>query len=198
MTYTEEELKVILDEHNKWYYHSKGKQANLSRANLRSANLRNANLRSADLRSANLRSANLSGANLSGAYLSGADLSAADLRSANLSGAEDLNPLIASRLLVCPEYGSFTGWKKCWNNVIVKLFIPSKARRSSATSRKCRAEYAKVLEIYGAEEGISTYDNNVIYRKGETVKCDKWEEDRWIECSGGIHFFITELEAENY
>ena len=25
-----------------------------------------------------------------------------------------------------------------------------------------------------------------------------WEEDRWIECGGGIHHFLTRTEAEAY
>jgi hypothetical protein len=33
---------------------------------------------------------------------------------------------------------------------------------------------------------------------GEIVKCDKWNDDYTVECGGGIHFFITRLEAENY
>jgi hypothetical protein len=30
------------------------------------------------------------------------------------------------------------------------------------------------------------------------VRCDKWNEDRWIECGGGIHFFLTRIEAERH
>ena len=36
------------------------------------------------------------------------------------------------------------------------------------------------------------------YRVGETVRPDKWDENRFNECSNGIHFFITRIEAENY
>ena len=77
------------------------------------------------------------------------------------------------------------------------MLIPQKARRSNATGRKCRAEYAKVLRVFGAAEGISQYDDKVVYRKGEMVKCDTWNEDRWTECGGGIHFYLTRIEAEN-
>ena len=56
----------------------------------------------------------------------------------------------------------------------------------------------KVLQVFGAEVGISTYDDKTEYRKGATVTCNKWEEDRWVECGGGIHFFITRIEAEQY
>jgi len=97
-----------------------------------------------------------------------------------------------------PESGQFIGWKKCQNNVIVKLMIGKKARRSNASGRKCRAEYVKVLEVFGAILGVSQYDGKTEYRVGQIVRCDKWNENRWEECGGGIHFFITRIEAENY
>lgn len=42
----------------------------------------------------------------------------------------------------------------------------------------------------------SQYDSAFIYRVGKTVRCDTWCEDRWQECAGGIHFFLTRAEAE--
>ena len=172
--------------------------AKKSGANLRSADLSGANLRSADLSGANLRSADLSGADLYGADLRSADLYGANLRSADLSGAKNISPLLAAQSSIVPEVGQITGWKKCNNDVIVKVLVGKNAKRSNATGRKCRAEYVKVLEVIGAEVGISQYDNKTEYRVGKIVKCDKWNEDRWIECGGGIHFFITRTEAENY
>jgi Family of unknown function (DUF5758)/Pentapeptide repeats (8 copies) len=171
--------------------------ANLRGADLGGANLRSANLRSANLGGANLRGADLGGANLRSANLRGADLRGANLRSANLRGAENLSDLIAAQTTILPE-GPCIGWKKCQNNVIVKLLIPANARKSNASGRKCRAEFVKVLQVFGAEVGISTHDAKTTYRKGETITCNKWEKDRWIECGGGIHFFITRVEAENY
>ena len=116
---------------------------------------------------------------------------------ANLYGANNLPEITAAQLSILPE-GVFFGWKKCQNQVIVKLLIPHNVRRSNATGRKCRAESVKVLQVFGADEGISQHDSKVIYRKGETVTCDSWNEDRWAECGGGIHFFITRKEAELY
>ena len=187
--------------------------ADLSGANLRSANLSGADLSGANLRSANLSGANLSGANLSGANLSGADLSGANLRSADLSGA-DLSGanLLNVRYdectgffaLVCPEEGSFIGYKKA-NGHIVKLRITEDALRSSATSRKCRCSKAEVLSITtldGEDDGLtsipSNYDSNFIYRVGTTVEVEDFETDRWDECAAGIHFFITRQEAVQY
>lgn len=125
-----------------------------------------------------------------------ANLREANLCGADLRGAENAEYIMAQTYIV-PE-GSIIGWKKCKENVIVKLRIPEEAKRSNATGRKCRAEFADVLEVIGAKEGISSKGTNLIYRAGERVTCDKWDYNRWEECSGGIHFFITKEEAENY
>jgi hypothetical protein len=165
------------------------------------ADLSGADLSGADLSGADLSGANLSGANLSGANLSGANLSGANLYGANLSGAklpDDKNGKVAlARTRILPE-GDLIGWKKCRNDVIVKLKIPATAKRSHAFGRKCRAEFADVLEVVGAKEGISGNDPNTIYRVGETVKPDSFDENWQDECSNGIHFFITREEAEAY
>ena len=216
-TYTADELKEILKLHTEWLYDRGGRRANLSgadlsladlrsadlsRADLRSADLSRADLRSADLSRADLSRANLSGADLSRADLSRANLSRADLRSADLSRAE-YNETTAFFALSCPEEGDFIAWKTARDGndsrksgVIVKLLVTGK--RSSATTRKCRCSEAVVLEIIGADEAVSGYDKSFVYRKGETVRVDNFDEDRWIECSTGIHFFITRKEAENY
>ena len=176
--------------------------AYLSRADLRGANLSGADLSGANLSGADLGGANLSGANLGGADLSRADLSGANLRGANLSGADLSGAVDAEYALaqhsILPETGPIWGWKKCRNNVLVKLVVGDTAKRSHATGRKCRAEHVKVLEVIGAKIGISTYDINTQYRAGQIVLCDKWNEDRWVECGGGIHFFLTRIEAERY
>ena len=143
--------------------------------------------------------ADLSWADLSGADLSGANLSGANLSGADLSWAKDAE-LIVARTRILPD-GDLIGWKKCANNVIVKLFIPANAKRTHAFGRKCRAEFAKVLEIIGTDVGfaLSSYDEKFTYRVGETVKptepfCENWQD----ECASGIHFYITKIEAENH
>jgi hypothetical protein len=172
--------------------------ADLSYANLSSANLSWANLNYATLNSADLSSANLNYATLNSADLSSANLSWANLRWANLRYAKNIPAIIAAQLLVPPEEGPFIGWKKCKDDVIVKLLIPRRAKRSSATSRKCRASEAIVLQVIGAEIGLSMHDCMTTYSKKAVVKPDSFDEDRWNECSNGIHFFITRAEAEAY
>ena len=220
---TEKKLYKILEEHKHWI-NEDCKNWEKMRADLRGADLSDVDLSRADLRGANLRGANLSRANLSranlrcaylrGAYLLNADLSTADLSTADLSGANlygaDLSgakkvPYIP---MVCPEEGDFIGWKKAESNkdkVIVKLRIPSDAKTSSATTRKCRCSKAEVIAIYKidgteAEETTchSDYDKNFIYEVGKTVEVIDFSEDRWDECAKGIHFFISRQEAINY
>ena len=182
--------------------------ADLSDANLSGADLRGADLKGVDLRYADLRDANLRGANLKDAILKYADLRGADLRDAilihtRLSGAilEGAKIFIP---IACPEECSFIGYKKC-GKFIVKLRITETSKRCSSTSRKCRCSEAEVLSITNLDGTISyitsvssDYDPNFVYKVGEIVSVSDFDENRWNECSTGIHFFITREEAVNY
>ncbi|HET9280346.1 MAG TPA: pentapeptide repeat-containing protein [Candidatus Angelobacter sp.] len=172
--------------------------ANLRRADLYGANLRRADLYGADLRSADLYGADLYGANLYGANLRSANLSGADLRSANLRSADlhGANLRSANGLYpIVPEVGAFIGFKKLSNGVIAKLQIPEDAERVGGfIGRKCRASKAIVLE----GEGTSSHDAFFKYVPGTVIVPDKWDGDARVECSHGIHFFITRKEAEEY
>lgn len=139
-------------------------------------------------------------ADLSGANLRYADLSGADLYGANLSGAHNV-PFIP---YACPEVGEFIGFKKA-HGFIVVLKILKESRRLSATTRKCRCDKALVMEIQNldgtkadVEEVSSDYDDYFVYKVGEIVNVDDFDEDRWNECSTGIHFFINRQDAVNY
>lgn len=175
------QLNEVLEKHKKWLNDEPGgERANLWRANLRGVDLR-------------------------GVDLWGADLQEADLWGADLRGANNIPDYVCP--ICCPEEGSFTGFKQAYLNntpVIVKLQIPADAKRSSATSRKCRCSKAKVLSITdfsGVAEfqmAVSGYDNNFIYEVGKTVIVDDYDDNRWNECSTGIHFFITRDEAVIY
>ena len=133
------------------------------------------------------------GAVKSGVYLTGA----------YLTDAKEI-PFIP---MACPSHGAFEGWKKvCKGNVdfLVHLLIPSDARRSSATSTKCRCDKAQVLDITNLKTSESyqeIYNTNhagLNYRVNEIVVPDSFDEVRWNECSNGIHFFINKQEAINY
>lgn len=180
------------------------RSANLWDADLRCANLSGANLGCADLRDADLRDVNLRDVNLGCVDLSGADLKGADLSGANLWDADLSCVKNIFFPMACPEKGSFIAFKKagCY---IIELFIPSNAKRCSATSRKCRCSKAKVISITtlsGDKTNItevhSNYDPNFIYKLGEYVEVKNFDDNRWNECSTGIYFFITRQEAVNY
>ena len=171
------DLKKILDEHLLWLNGEGGSRADL----------RNADLSNADLFGANLRDANLSNANL---------------REASIDQMM-WNIYTVFYPLQCPESGSYIGYKKA-SGLVVELEIPADARRSSATSRKCHASKAKVLsitDINGNPAGgqvKSNYDPDFVYTIGETVEVSDFDDDRWNECSTGIHHFITRAEAVIY
>ena len=196
--------------------------ANLNYANLRGAYLRCANLKDVylswanltytdlidtDLSGANLKCANLNYANLEGANLTCVDLRGANLTKANLIGTDltdvKYNNSTTSFAPQCQEEGSFIGYKKAGNK-IVKLLITKDAKRSSATSRKCRCSKAKVLSITsldGKEEYkrvASDRDPDFVYEVDKIVEVKDFDENRWNECSTGIHFFITRNEAVMY
>ena len=159
-----------------------------------------ANLCGANLRGANLCDADLCDADLCGANLCGADLCDANLRGANLSSAKNI-PFIPTYL---PD-GEFIGWKKLPNGLIAKLKIFEDSKRSRATGDKCRCDKCLVLEFQNVDGSIAdlkTYTSNeyteCTYTVGKVVYADKWDEDRWNECSHGIHFFIDRQSAVDY
>ena len=173
--------------------------ADLRCANLRYADLRYADLRCANLRYADLRCADLRCADLRGADLRGANLRGANLRCANLRGADNI-PLIP---FSCPSDGAFIGWKKV-KGKLIKLLIPEDAKRQSSTGWKCRCDKAKVLEITDLDgsnpisEITSTQYDECTYKIGEIVYPDSFDDNRWEECSHGIHFFANKQQAIDY
>ena len=176
------------------------KEAVKQGASLDGANLYGANLDGANLYGANLDGANLDGASLYGANLYGASLYGASLDGANLDGANNI-PFVP---YACPSDGAFIGWKKV-NNCLIMLEIPEDAIRCSCTSQKCRCDKAKVLGITNLDtnESVSeiknfSYSPAVTYVVGEMVYPDSFDENRWNECSHGIHFFINKQNAIDY
>lgn len=187
-----------------------------------------ANLKRTSFVNADLNDSNFSGASLEFADFKGADMTDCVFKNATLYNADfrlAKNPPYVP--IACPETGSFIAYKKAivqtlnterianpvnnvifgyWSEVvIVTLEIPEDAKRSSATSRKCRCDKANVIDIRsidGTEQFLEArsalYEPGLTYRIGETVSVDDFDEDRWNECSTGIHFFINRQEAVDY
>ena len=174
--------------------------ADLTGADLTGADISWADLADANLKDANLKDANLKGAILKGAILEGANLERVILDMAYLVGAQNI-PYIP---LSCPSEGAFVAWKKVEGKYLVKLQVPEDARRLSATTRKCRCDKAMVLDITSldGEEHYDEVTNNnyseTIYKVGEMVYPDSFDENRWNECSNGIHFFVNKEDAIKY
>ncbi len=166
--------------------------ASLIKTNLRRANLTEANLTEADLTGASLLRTNLRGANLTEANLRGASLIKTHLRDADLSNAHLSGYNI-------PQEGDLIVWK-AGQEGLIKLCIPNGAKRTgSIIGRKCRAAYAKVLWTSTGKTIHGKYKNNKFkYPPDEMVIPDSYDDDPRIECTHGIHFFLTKEEAEEW
>ncbi|MDK8254533.1 pentapeptide repeat-containing protein [Gemella morbillorum] len=190
------------------FSHSNFINANLSNVNFYSSQLVNVLLDDCNLQNANLKNANLERASLRRVNLTYADIRGAKLYAAVLENAILDNIIFDDKTenfrIHCPEQGAFVAYKKGLDNLIIKLLIPSDARRVSSTMNCCRCDKAKVLEIKNFEgtkffdEAWSTVAENFCYKLGEWVNAGNFNEDRWYDSTGGIHFWMTEDEAKAY
>ena len=133
-------------------------------------------------------------ADLSNADLSNADLSCANLRGANLRGAKGALIEFRKGKMLTED---IIGYKKCRDDVIIKLLIPRGAIVFSINGNKCRTNKAKVLEIEGADRTISNY-KYMSYYVGDEFTVYDFNCEYNAECASGIHFFMTKEEAVRY
>ena len=210
------ELDSILKNHKLWLSdNSKGERANLLYADLRYADLLYADLRYADLRYADLRYANLQHADLRNTNLLHADLRYANLQRANLLHANLLyadlrNTKGLGQFIVAPKEGSFMAYKmantkntKC----ILILEVKKNYKRVNCIgSRKCRGDKVFIVGVETLKgkkfnnpgKIYSSFDSEFLYKVGKVVKAERYNPSDRIECSDGIHFFITKQEAIEY
>ena len=190
------------------FSHSNFINANLSNVNFCSSQLVNVLLDDCNLQNANLKNTNLERASLRRVNLTYADIRGAKLYAAVLENAILDNIIFDDKTenfrIHCPEQGAFVAYKKGLDNLIIKLLIPSDAKRVSSTMKCCRCDKAKVLEIKNFEgtkffdEAWSTVAENFCYKLGKWVYAENFNEDRWYDSPGGIHFWMTEEEAKAY
>jgi len=155
----------------------------------------------------------------------GADVEMARFNSCCVTGCEFATALNMDKMSwnlgttdlhsVCPKNGSFVGYKKAVlldnrgifeGHCIVKLEIPDDAKRSNATTRKCRCDKAKVLGFYDYDGNelpdstlvVSMFDNDFEYKYGEIMEVDDFDDCAMKQCAAGIHFFMTFEEAVGY
>ena len=170
------------------FSHSNFINANLSNVNFCSSQLVNVLLDDCNLQNANLKNANLERASLRRVNLTYADIRGAKLYAAVLENAILDNIIFDDKTenfrIHCPEQGAFVAYKKGLDNLIIKLLIPSDAKRVSSTMNCCRCDKAKVLEIKNFEgtkffnEAWSTVAENFCYKLGEWVYAENFNEDR--------------------
>ena len=199
-TITNAELEDRIEAHGEWLSgNAQGRRLelvgyNLNGSNLRWSKLRWSTIRGSDIRDSDIRDSDLREIDLRDSDLNGSDLRDSDLRGSNLRGSKTNYTTIGIET-ACPETGAFEAWKNC-KGIIIQLLIPADAERSSATTRKCRANKALVLDVIGATQATS--NRGMIYEKGCSVFADSWDPDRWNECSHGIHFFMNRGDAETW
>jgi len=97
---------------------------------------------------------------------------------------------------------SIIGYKKCQNGDIVTLEIPAGAVIFSPNGGKCRTNKVKVLKIEDIfKEEIkrtrSLY-TGMSYYVGDEITVHNFDLRYNLECSTGIHFFMTRKEAEYF
>ena len=186
------------------------RNANMSYANMRYANMRNANVSYANMSYADMRNTNMSYANMSYADIRSVDMRYANMRSVDMRNANMIGvDMIGANMKGADMRGvdrlkkgiklsePIIGWKKCKNNVLVKLEIPRGAIVFSINNKKCRTDKAKVLEIIGADRAYSNY-KFFSYYVGDIIEIFNFNCEYNVECAEGIHFFRTREEAENY
>lgn len=157
------------------------------------ANLQTANFTSAHIEECFFEHANLCNARFTSAHISkGTSFDSANLHGCEFDG-EEKNRL--GRILDRP----ITGYKKSGEGDIVTLEIPAGAIVFSINNRKCRTNRAKVIDTEGKPELSSIFDKRFKYHVGdEIVPMGEFDLMYNIECTSGIHFFLTREEAERY
>ena len=197
-----------LDLHNIDFTDSFGENINFSNANLSNSNLTRVRFHHAIFR----------GTNFSKAILEASDIRYSDFTNADFRGTKFKMAFMEKSIhdgvlvddttenfkMTCPETGPFVCYKKCFEDKLVQLLVPADARRSSDTSRMCRCDKAKVLNITNFDhtekftEARSLCGRDFYYHVGEYVYEPNYNDDRWLQSTYGIHFFMTEEEAKSY
>ena len=182
------------------------KKADFSCVNAWSANFNETNCKDTVFLSANLTEASFEGADLDGASFARANLTDANLQDTNIVTTEFDNTV--GVYPVCPEEGEFTGWTLAeefdGTEYLLRVSVPWTARRSSGTTRRCRAEALSVDEVisldteksYGFPYPYITLKNRDFkLRLGETSTDENFEVDRFKVSSTDLYFWISKEEA---
>lgn len=175
----------------------------LNKSIMRHCIFNNCSFYKASLKDVDLQSAVFSNCTMKRADIRGANFYAASLNDTEIDGvlADEATSYFKLR---CPAEGPFLGYKKLQDDRIAMLLIPEDAKRTSATCNTCRCSKAKVLAVRSFDQkihydyGISTINDDFVYNVGEWVFADEFEDNRWIDATHGIHFWMSWEEACAY
>jgi hypothetical protein len=151
---------------------------------------------------------------LSKVCLAEVDFSFCSFRNVNFEDC-NLENAILPPYKILPEKGQFHGFKSVkvncggYKTAVIELLIPASAKRVNPLcfkqehERKCRCSKAKVIgvvtEKYKDQKIFySLYDSAFKYEVGTWVEVKNFSSDITTDCTPGIHFFLTQKEAENY
>lgn len=184
--------------------------ANLESVDFIEADLSGSNFAEAIITYTNFTAAKLNYVSFNGSIIKCSTFKYADLLDVDFKNAclKTVRLCDAINIPFIPSYlpvGEFIGWKKCQSKII-KLKILEDSKRSRGLSDKCRCDKALVLgfetfdgtPITDITEIVNTNYAECHYKVGEIVYADGWDDNRWNECSNGIHFFIDRQSAVEY
>lgn len=188
--------------------HAKMELVQFTNVSFSYANLSYVNLNYSILNNTSLHMTNLRNADLSNVTLRNADLYTTDLSFSNLKGAILENTKLGKHTILTgvqlPDFpvnfpeGDFIAWKKVRPNNVLKLLITGE-RTSCLTNRSCRASKALVLEADSDEKIFSSiYFPDFKYTVGKEVSVVNYSSDIRISDAPGIHFFMTQQEAQAF
>lgn len=175
------------------------------------ANLYGSDLRGATVDGCSFKGANLQHADLRCASMKGADFTGANIQEVSFEDNDTAGAIPAKPLVELPPVGeAFTAWKKvagqCFSFVL-KLSVPADSPRvSTGISRKCRVQKVFVEAVfhtdgapfYGWKEFHSFHKHSFLYVLGSTAGEPRFDPNPFLECTRGIHVFLTQNEAEEY
>lgn len=177
---------------------------NLSNCDFTGSRFEHVNFDSANLQKAILKNCDMRYANFHNADCRGTKFSCTIMECSNHEGII-IDDATENYRMHCPEKGAFLGYKKCFNDLLVTLLIPADARRVCSTTRPCRCDKAKVINItsfdykeHYKEAWSLCASTDFKYTLGEYVYPDSFNPDRWMESTHGIHFWMTPEEAIAY
>lgn len=213
MRFDGENLDAVLKAHKKWIL--SGGENDDDRADFSETDVSYMDLNRKMLYGANFRNAMCIATDFYRSDLERCDFTGANVHEACFTFASTRGAIGLPHIpMVCPDTGSFVGWKRIKanpdghhyeNSLIAKLLIPEDAQRVSMSNGECRASKAIVLEIQTLDGqviehgvGVSIYDRKTLYVPGATVEANGFSKERDVHHTQGIFFYVDRRSAVEY